>query len=137
MERLRTISELRIRTNSPLPRLVWLAAGALLISAAHAQGPLAAKINVTPLASYTGSNPLPKPEKILVYDFAINPDDVQVDKIQSLRPRHLITGDQKPDSIAAGASKAYSQGTDKGAGEDRHSRGTCSGRRRHPLTTRW
>lgn len=109
MERLRTISELRIRTNSPLPRLVWLAASALLISTAHAQGPIAAKINVTPLASYSGSNPLPKPEKILVHDFAINPDDVQVDKIQSHRPRHLITGDEKLDSIAAGASKAYSQ----------------------------
>jgi Domain of unknown function (DUF4410) len=109
MERLRTISELKIRANSPLPWLIWLAAGALLISASHAQGPLAAKINVTPLASYSGNNPLPKPGKILVYDFVINPDDVQVDKIQSLRPRHLITGDQKPDAIAAGASKAYSQ----------------------------
>jgi hypothetical protein len=108
MERLRNISELRIRAHSPLPRLVWLAAGALLISAAQAQGPLGAKINVTPLASYTGSNPLPKPEKILVYDFAVNPDDVQVDKMQSLRPRHLITGDQKPDAIAASANKKYS-----------------------------
>jgi hypothetical protein len=108
MERLRNVSELKIRANSPLPRLVWLAAGALLVSAAHAQGPLAAKIHVTPLASYTGSNPLPKPEKILVYDFAVNPGDVQVDKIQSLRPRHLITGDQKPDAIAASASKKYS-----------------------------
>jgi hypothetical protein len=108
MERLRNISELRICAHSPLPRLVWLAAGALLISAAQAQGPLGAKINVTPLASYTGSNPLPKPEKILVYDFAVNPDDVQVDKMQSLRPRHLITGDQKPDAIAASANKKYS-----------------------------
>jgi Domain of unknown function (DUF4410) len=109
MERLRNVSELKIRANSPLPRLAWLAAGALLISTAHAQTPLAAKIHVTPLASYTGSNPLPKPEKILVYDFAVNPDDVQVDKMQSIRPRHLITGDQKPDSIAASASKTYSQ----------------------------
>ena len=81
----------------------------MLVSAAQAQGPLSAKINVTPLASYTGSSPLPKPEKILVYDFAVNPDDVQVDKIQSLRPRHLITGDKKPDSIAASANKKYSQ----------------------------
>ncbi len=109
MEKRRTISELRIRTYSPLPGLVWLTAGAVLISAAQAQGPLGAKINVTPLASYSGSNPLPKPEKILVYDFAINPDDVQVDKTQSLRPRHLITGDQKPDSVAASASKKYSE----------------------------
>lgn len=109
MERLRNVSELKIRANSRLRRLVCLAAGALLISTAQAQTPLAAKINVTPLTSYTGSNPLPKPEKILVYDFAINTDDVQVDKVQSLRPRHLITGDQKPESIAASASKKYSE----------------------------
>jgi Domain of unknown function (DUF4410) len=109
MERLRSFSELKIRANRLLARMVWLAAGALLISAAQAQGPLGAKINVTSLASYTGGKPLPKPDKILVYDFAINPGDVQVDKIQSLRPRHLITGDENPDSIAASASKKYSQ----------------------------
>ena len=109
MDRLRNVSGLRIRASRPLSGMVWLAAGTLLISAAHAQTPLAAKINVTPLAGYTGTNPLPKPEKILVYDFAINADDVQVDKVQSLRPRHLITGDQKPESIAASASKTYSQ----------------------------
>jgi hypothetical protein len=85
-----------------------LAAGAFLACTAYAQGPLGAKINVTPVASYTGSSPLPKPAKILVYDFAINPDDIQVDKIQAMRPRHLITGDQKPDAIAASASKKYS-----------------------------
>jgi hypothetical protein len=86
---------------------LWLAAGALLVSAAYAQGPLAAKINITPLASYTGNSPLPKPQKILVYDFAVA-TDVQVDKIQALRPRHLITGDKSPDAVAAGASKKYS-----------------------------
>jgi hypothetical protein len=86
----------------------WLSAGVLLMSTAFAQGPMGAKINVTPIASYTGSSPLPKPAKILVYDFAINPDDIQVDKIQAMRPRHLITGDQKPDAIAASASKKYS-----------------------------
>ena len=89
-------------------QLNWLAAGACLVGTAYAQGPLSAKINVTPIASYTGSSPLAKPARILVYDFAINPDDIQVDKIQSMRPRHLITGDQKPDAIAASASKKYS-----------------------------
>src|SRR5580704_12314310 len=81
---------------------------AVLMSTGYAQGPMGAKINVTPIASYTGSSPLPKPAKILVYDFAINPDDIQVDKMQAMRPRHLITGDQKPDAIAASASKKYS-----------------------------
>jgi hypothetical protein len=89
-------------------QLKWLAAGACLVCTAYAQGPLGAKINITPIASYTGSSPLAKPAKILIYDFAINPDDIQVDKIQSMRPRHLITGDQKPDAIAANASKKYS-----------------------------
>lgn len=87
-----------------------LAVAALLVSGAHAQGPLGAKINVTPLASYAGTGPLlPKPEKILVYDFAVNADDVQVDKLQALRPRHLITGDKSQDAIAASASKKFSQ----------------------------
>ena len=85
----------------------WSAATALLVSGALAQGPLAAKINVTPMAAYTGSSPLPKPQKILVYDFAANPDDVQVDKLQALRPRHLIAGDETQEKIAAGAGKKY------------------------------
>jgi hypothetical protein len=107
MERQRIMSGLGIR-----PRLsagACLAAGAFMVCTAYGQGPMAAKINVTPLASYTGSSPLPKPEKILVYDFAINPDDVQVDKMQAMRPRHLIAGDKSPDAIAASASKKYSQ----------------------------
>jgi hypothetical protein len=93
----------------------WLAAGAwsvatvLLVSGASAQGPLSAKVTVTPVAVYTGSSPLPKPQKILVYDFAVNPDDVQVDKLQALRPRHLITGDKSQDAVAASANKKFYQ----------------------------
>lgn len=105
MERQRIIFGLGPR----LPIGAFLAVSAVLASAAFAQGPLAAKINVTPLASYTGTTPLAKPDKILVYDFAVNSDDVQVDKIQSMRPRHLIAGDETPDAIAASASKHYSQ----------------------------
>ena len=84
-----------------------LAAGALLASAACAQGPLAAKITITPLAGYIGANPLPKPEKILVYDFALDSTEVQVDKIQSLRPRHLIAQDKSPGTVAASASRKF------------------------------
>jgi Domain of unknown function (DUF4410) len=84
----------------------WSAAIALVVSAAPAQGPLAAKVKITPLAVYTGG-PLPKPQKILVYDFSVNPDDVQVDKVQALRPRHLITGDKSSDKVAASAGKEY------------------------------
>jgi hypothetical protein len=92
----------RLRSNAG-----WFATCALLVSGALAQGPLSAKINVTPVAVYTGTSPLPKPQKILVYDYAVNPDDVQVDKLQALRPRHLITGDESQDKIAAGAGKKY------------------------------
>lgn len=106
VERLRNSSgqESRLRTS-----LLWLAIGAVLVSGARAQGPLAAKINITPVAGYSGGNSLPKPDKILVYDFAVNPDDVQVDKLQAMRPRHLITGDKSQDAIAASAGKKYSQ----------------------------
>jgi hypothetical protein len=85
-----------------------LVAAICLSTGAMAQTPLSAKVNVTPISVYTGSTPLPKPAKILVYDFAVNPDDVQVDKLQSMRPRHLITGDKKPDAIAASANKKFS-----------------------------
>jgi uncharacterized protein DUF4410 len=83
-------------------------AAALLNICVQAQGPLSAKVSVTPISVYTGGTPLPKPAKILVYDFAVNPDDVQVDKLQSMRPRHLITGDKKPDAVAASAGKKFS-----------------------------
>ncbi len=101
------------RSSAPFLRslgtpLLWAIAGGLASLAAQAQGPLAAKVTVTPLASYSGSNSLPKPEKILVYDFAANPDDVQVDKVQALRPRHLITGDKSADAIAKSANKTFS-----------------------------
>ena len=94
-----------------------LAASALLAYGAYAQGPLAAKINITPLSTYSGSAALPKPQKILIYDFAVNPDDVQVDKLQAMRPRHLITGDKSQDKVAAGASKKFSTELEKALGK--------------------
>ena len=70
-------------------------------------GPLAAKVKVTTLQSYSG-NPLPKPDKILVYDLVADSSDVQVDASQKIRPRHLITGDEKPDAIAHKAQSVFS-----------------------------
>jgi hypothetical protein len=73
---------------------------------ARADGPLAAKVKVTTLHSYEGS-PLPKPDRILVYDLV--PDtDIQVDKSQRLRPRHLIAGDENPDAIAKKSERTFS-----------------------------
>jgi Domain of unknown function (DUF4410) len=101
---------LQIGTRYTISRHAGLAAGVFwLACSAYAQGPLAAKVKVTPVAVYTGGSPLPRPDKILVYDFAVNSGDVQVDKMQALRPRHLITGDQKPDAIAGSAVKKYSK----------------------------
>lgn len=84
-----------------------LLSAAVYSAAAHAEGPLSVKVSVTPVSVYSGGTPLSKPAKILVYDFAVNPDDVQVDKVQSMRPRHLITGDKKPDAVAASAGKKF------------------------------
>ncbi|MFL6302352.1 MAG: DUF4410 domain-containing protein [Candidatus Sulfotelmatobacter sp.] len=69
-------------------------------------GPLAAKVKVTSLQSYSGS-PLAKPDKILIYDLVADPSDVQVDASQKIRPRHLITGDEKPEAIAHKAQSVF------------------------------
>jgi hypothetical protein len=113
MESSRNAAVLR-RFSGPL---VGLATLGLLVVAAHAAGPLAAKVNVTSLAGYSGASSLPKPEKILVYDFDLNPGDVQVDKVQAMRPRHLLTGDKSQDAVAAGAGKTYYQELVKALGK--------------------
>ena len=70
-------------------------------------GPLAAKVKVTTLQSYSG-NPLPRPDKILVYDLVADSSDVQVDASQKIRPRHIIAGDEKPEAIAHKAQTVFS-----------------------------
>jgi hypothetical protein len=80
----------------------------LFSATTRAEGPLAAKINVTTLQSYNGSDALPKPTKILVYDFTIDTSNVQVDQSQKIRPRHMIIGDENPDTIAKKASAKFS-----------------------------
>jgi hypothetical protein len=76
-------------------------------STSFAGGPLAAKVTVTSLQSYSG-NPLPKPDKILVYDLVADSSDVQVDASQKIRPRHIIAGDEKPEAIAHKAQSVFS-----------------------------
>jgi len=76
--------------------------------ATRADGPLNVKVNVTSLQSFSGSNPLPKPNKILVYDFAFDTSNVQVDESQKIRPRHIITGDENPEAVAKKASTKFS-----------------------------
>ena len=60
-------------------------------------GPLAAKVKVT--RCRVSGSPLPKPDKILIYDLVADSSDVQVDASQKIRPRHIIAGDEKPEAI--------------------------------------
>ena len=99
----------RKSTSRWLATGAWVAAMTLLVGASSAQGPLRVKVNITPVASYTGASSLPRPGKILIYDFTVNSEDVQVDKIQAMRPRNLITGSKNPDSVAESAGKKYYQ----------------------------
>ena len=99
---MKTIPVLMRDESSIMP---WVAAVLLLLTpcsswvvAARADGPLAAKVKVTSLQTYKGG-PLQKPNKILIYDLAVD-SDIQVDKSQKIRPRHMLTGDENPDAIA-------------------------------------
>jgi hypothetical protein len=107
MKALRNPILFAIRT-SRLRRTVLPCAAMLCIGVSNSfAGPLQAKVQVTTLKSYSGS-PLPKPDKILVYDLVADSSDVQVDASQKIRPRHLITGDEKPDAIAHKAQSVFS-----------------------------
>jgi hypothetical protein len=86
--------------------LLLLATNSCWMAIAQADGPMAAKVNLTTLQSYTGKM-LPRPDKILIYDLA-PATDVQVDKSQKLRPRHLISGGENPDSVAKKAEGTFS-----------------------------
>ena len=97
------------------PKDFRAAAGLLVVmsicalpGSARAENPITSKVEVTNLQSYTGA-PLPKPTKILVYDFAIDTSKVQVDRSEKIRPRYMITGDESPEAVAKKASAKFSQ----------------------------
>jgi hypothetical protein len=97
------------------PNRLWASAGIFLAlfvytvpGFVHAEDPLTSRVEITTLQSYSGA-PLPKPTKILVYDFAVDTSHVQVDRSQELRPRHLIAGDENPEAVAKKASAKFSQ----------------------------
>jgi Domain of unknown function (DUF4410) len=100
-------SKERLAAGAALALLLLLATNSRWMAVAQPDGLLAAKVNLTTLQSYKGS-PLPRPDKILVYDLV--PDtDIQVDKSQRLRPRHLIAGDENPDAIARKSEGIFSE----------------------------
>jgi Domain of unknown function (DUF4410) len=86
--------------------LLLLTASSRWATVARADGPLAAKVKVTTLQSYSGS-PLGKPNKILIYDLVVD-TDVQVDTSQEIRPRHMIAGDENPEAIAKKSQSTFS-----------------------------
>jgi hypothetical protein len=97
----------RLATGAAVVLLLLLATNLRWTAVARADDPLAAKVKLTTLQSYKGS-PLPKPDKILIYDLV--PDaEIQVDKSQKLRPRHLVAGDENPDAIAKKSQKTFSE----------------------------
>jgi hypothetical protein len=48
----------------------------LCVMSAGVDRPLAAHVEITPIAGYSDSGKLPKPDKILVYDFEFDPSIV-------------------------------------------------------------
>jgi hypothetical protein len=107
MKALRNPIRFGLRTRDIARTLSALAIVLCVGSTSLAGGPLAAKVKVTSLQRYSGT-PLPKPDKILVYDLVADSSDVQVDASQKIRPRHLITGDEKPEAIAHKAQSVFS-----------------------------
>jgi hypothetical protein len=110
-----TWSKERLIAAAAVSLLLILATNSSWTEIARAEGPLAAKVKLTTLQGYKGS-PLPKPDKILIYDLV--PDaEIQVDKSQKLRPRHLLAGDENPDAIAKKSQKTFSEELTKQLGK--------------------
>jgi hypothetical protein len=94
-----------VRVSTAL--LLLLGTNSCWTAVAQPEGPLAAKVKLTTLQSYSGT-PLPKPDKILIYDL-VPGTDIQVDKSQSIRPRHLIAGDENPEAVAKKSESTFSE----------------------------
>jgi len=89
--------------------ITFLAVAVVGVARGYVDNPLSAHVQVTDIQGYSGGKTLPKPSKILVYDFAISPVDVQVDKSQEVRLRHLIEGDKNPEKVGENAVNELSK----------------------------
>jgi hypothetical protein len=87
--------------------LIVAATASCWTAVARADGPMAAKVKLTTLQSYSGA-PLQKPDKILIYDL-VPGSDIQVDKSEKHRPRHMIAGDENPEAIARKSDNTFSE----------------------------
>ncbi len=66
-----------------LPCLIW------------AQVPGTGRVHIKPEQSYSGTPPLTKPASIVVYDFAVTPEDVKLNKSALNRVRMRMSGNQQ------------------------------------------
>jgi hypothetical protein len=57
-----------------------------VVSVAAAKNPLA-HVDIKTVKSYAGQNPLPKPDRVVVYNFTVTPDIVQTDRAPGVRQR--------------------------------------------------
>lgn len=90
-------------------RILGLAISLCVVTLAIAQAnPLSAHVEITPLQTYNGGK-LAKPSMILVYDFTVNPEDVQVDKTQQVRLRHLVMGNENQKKVGDNAVEELSK----------------------------
>lgn len=71
-----------------------IAAVAVLIGAALTG---CAKTKADIIQEYRGQEPLPKPDRILVYDFAVSPYDVSINSAIGARVANLVTGTSPSD----------------------------------------
>ena len=63
-----------------------IALSVVIVSIAAAKNPLA-HVDIKTVKSYDGQNPLPKPDRVVVYDFTVAPDIVQTDRAPGVRQR--------------------------------------------------
>jgi len=100
---------LPLRDSRPFKAVYWAGIVFALVAAAFAvDNPMSAHVDVTPVQSYSGGKTLTRPAKILVYNFEVKPEDVQVDRSQEIRLRHLLEGDEKPAKVGEKASEKLS-----------------------------
>lgn len=75
-----------MRTSRLLKWGAPIAVAAAVVSVAAAKNPLA-HVDIKTVKSYDGQNPLPKPDRVIVYDFTVSPEVVKTDPLPGVRQR--------------------------------------------------
>jgi hypothetical protein len=77
-----------------LPMFAWLVLFAAFGSALLAS---CARTNVQPVNESIGQRPLPRPDRFLVFDFAVSPQDVSLDSAVGAKVQRLVGGASQTD----------------------------------------